>query len=106
MGALNRRNLFGYAPAAAVMALAVPVMAQPSEPWDTLIASLAVIHPDLAELARNARSSGYHPDELSLVFIPPAGSNSEPYLLFRREYGPTPGPRTFPTHHVSRTEGI
>lgn len=91
---MNRRSLFSLAPAALV-AVAAPALAQPSDPWDALSSALAVINPALADKAREAQAAGYHPNELTLVH----NDTERPMLLFRREYGPNAGPRAFDGAH-------
>ena len=83
MGSLNRRALFGAAPALAALAIPAVVAAEP-DAWGTFIAGVSLMHPKLVESARAAQAAGYQPDECYSVIV----TGHAPFLGFRREYGP------------------
>lgn len=82
MGALNRRALFGAAPALAT--LAMPAVAAPADDWSALKAALAVLNPDLVAKASAAQAAGWEPGELYCILC---NEGTEPALMFKRRVG-------------------
>lgn len=89
----TRRSLFSMAAGAAILTAPMAASAAPTDDWGQLIAGLVAIHPALQEPALKAKAEGYHPDELITVFI--MNDGDRPFLIFRREFGESPGPRTY-----------
>ena len=90
---LNRRHLFGAVPAVAVAAVPARAEAAAPDPWDVLIAGLAVMDPVFAQQARDARDQGFETDQLYMI----CRTMDSPFLLFRKTVDGINGPHIFET---------
>ena len=84
MVALSRRAILGAVAIAAATPHATLAAQSAPDPWEALMAGLAVMHADLPALAAEARQQGYSPADLLLVMIPQNGE--APWLDFRRRF--------------------
>lgn len=89
---LSRRSIFGMS-AGAIVAASLPAVAvaQQPDPWDVLIAGLAVIDPAFAEQAKLARAQGFEIDELHTL----CRTIDQPFLMFRKTVNGVTGPHIF-----------
>lgn len=86
MGALNRRSLFGVAPALAVAAMPVAVAAQPDDGgWAAFRDVVQRLNPGLAEKADQAKARGFKVEECLIISAPTNGA--EPMLIFQQQIG-------------------
>lgn len=88
---LNRRHLFAAPAAIAVAALPVVAQAAAPDPWDVLIAGLAIIDPVFAEQAIEARAQGFEIEELHML----CRTVDAPFLVFRKSVNGVTGPHIF-----------